>query len=38
MDVRTYVGKVYVISNNEAVIRNENGVALRYQAGEKTAG
>ena len=34
MDVRTYIDKVYVISNNEAVIRNENGVALKYQAGD----
>ena len=34
MDIRTYLGKVYVIHNNEAVIRDENGVALRYKAGE----
>jgi D-alanyl-D-alanine carboxypeptidase-like protein len=34
MDVRTYLGKVYVIDSNEAVIRNENGGALRYKVGE----
>ena len=35
MNVRTYLGKVYVIQNNEAVIRNENGVALRYKVGDE---
>lgn len=34
MNIRTYLGKVYVIQSNEAVIRNENGVALKYQAGD----
>ena len=34
MNIRTYPGKVYVINNNEAVIRDENGAALRYQPGE----
>ena len=34
MNVRTYLGKVYVIQNNEAVIRDENGVALKYKAGD----
>ena len=34
MDVRTYVDKVYLISDSQAVIRNENGVALKYQAGD----
>lgn len=35
MNVRTYLGKVYVIDSSEAVIRNENGVALKYQAGDE---
>lgn len=34
MNVRTYLGKVYVIQSNEAVIRDENGVALKYKAGD----
>jgi LAS superfamily LD-carboxypeptidase LdcB len=34
MNVRTYLGKVFVIQSNEAVIRDENGVVLKYKAGE----
>ena len=34
MDIRTYPGKVYVIQSNQAVIRDENGVALKYKAGD----
>ena len=35
MNIRTYLGKVYLIQSNEAVIRNENGVPLKYQAGDE---
>ena len=35
MDVRTYLGKVYVIQDSETIIRNENGVALKYKVGEE---
>lgn len=34
MDIRTYVGKVYVVESDEAVIRDENGAALKYKAGD----
>ena len=35
MSIQTYLGKVYVIESNEAVIRNENGVALKYKVGDE---
>jgi hypothetical protein len=35
MEVRSYLGKVYVIqSDDPAVIRDENGAALKYKAGD----
>src|SRR5262245_31616969 len=34
MNIRTYLGKVYTIQADDAVIRDENGVALKYTAGE----
>jgi len=34
MNIRTYLGKVYVVQSDEAIIRDENGVALKYKAGD----